>query len=116
MPTTMVSAGEMDTCIRMALDENPRWVPAAACDADMDGSVTIDDLVAGVAAELTACPTPVPVTLDEIQATIFTPRCAIQTCHDSQERSSRASCSSAGVSYDHIVNVPSTRIHLSPCV
>lgn len=65
----------------------------AALDVDGDGTVSISELVAAVNSALNGCtagPTPTatrPATLAVIQDTIFSPRCAIPTCHDSQVRS-----------------------------
>ncbi len=59
-----------------------------AMDNDGSGWVSIGELVAAVRSALDGCfaaPTPtatLPATFDAIQTTIFSPRCAIPTCHD----------------------------------
>lgn len=55
-----------------------------------------------------AQPTPIPTqaTLQQIQDTIFTPHCAIGTCHDSGSATQNLDLS-AGASYRQLVNVPS---------
>ena len=63
--------------------------PCAALDADGDGVARIDELVAAVNAALAGCPAPATPTatpvasLERIQETIFSPRCATAFCHDS---------------------------------
>lgn len=60
----------------------------------------------------TSSPTPTvepqatPATLQQIQDTIFTPHCAIGTCHDSGSAAQNLDLS-AGASYSQLVNVPS---------
>ncbi|MDX2167130.1 MAG: hypothetical protein SF182_08710 [Deltaproteobacteria bacterium] len=51
-------------------------------DASADAAITVDELVRAVAASLDGCPAQLPATLAEIQSTIFTPTCAITTCHN----------------------------------
>jgi hypothetical protein len=81
-----------------------------AMDFDGDGVISISDLVAAVHSALYGCdsgPTPTPMqpaTLAEIQDTIFSPRCAIPTCHDSQARVGDLNLESGG-SYDELVGV-----------
>jgi hypothetical protein len=59
-------------------------------------------------AQLTPLPsqTPTQATLQQIQDAIFTPRCAIGTCHDSGSAAQNLDLS-AGASYSQLVNVPS---------
>jgi hypothetical protein len=67
--------------------------PCAALDGNGDGTASINELIAAVAALLNGCaagPTPTATqaaSLALIQSTIFSPRCAIPTCHDSAFRS-----------------------------
>lgn len=62
----------------------------ASFDANGDGVVAINELISAVNDALDGCPsapTPTPTIaarLANIQVDIFTPRCAIPTCHDSQ--------------------------------
>jgi len=64
-----------------------------AFDRNGDGTIGINELVTAVNAALDGCPagaTPTatrPPTLEAIQNTIFSPRCATATCHDSSFRS-----------------------------
>ena len=82
-----VAVNELILGVRSALDGE---ILCAACDRNGDGMVTIAELVAAVSAALSGCPlTPTPtatvvVSLDVIQRTIFSPRCAIPTCHTAQ--------------------------------
>jgi hypothetical protein len=78
-----------------------------ACDGNRDGSVTVDEILAAVGAALNGCPPPPPVTLQEIQDAIFTPRCAIPTCHDAGTAVENLNLT-AGSAYGQLVNVPST--------
>lgn len=63
--------------------------PCDAIDRNGDGRITVAELVAAVAAALDGCPsvaTPTAtatVGLADVQAAIFSPRCAIAPCHDS---------------------------------
>jgi hypothetical protein len=99
----VVDDAELDTCTEIALLRLDAST-CAACDANGDDTVTVDDIIAGVAAKITACPTPLPVTFEEIQATIFTPRCAVPTCHDSTSAVENLVLESS-VSYDQMVGV-----------
>jgi hypothetical protein len=63
-----------------------------ACDRNRDGVIAINELVSAVNSALQGCPTAAtptataPVTLAAIQQTIFSPRCAIPTCHNAATR------------------------------
>jgi len=63
--------------------------PCDAIDRNGDGRITVAELVAAVASALDGCahvatPTATAtVSLADVQAAIFSPRCAIATCHDS---------------------------------
>jgi hypothetical protein len=112
---------------KVTVDELVRAVSGAlgtgtACsadDLDGDGTISITELVAAVNAALNGCPaTPTPTasmrptatfppTLDNIQRTIFSPRCAIPTCHDAAEKAGNLNLS-AGSAYDQLVGVPPT--------
>ena len=99
----MVTVDELVTCVNIALGSAAvdRCPP---CDANGDGSVAVDDIIAAVNAALTGCPTTVPATLDEIQQTIFTPSCAMLSCHDAQSKTGNLTLT-AGASYGQLVNV-----------
>ncbi|MGE3499000.1 MAG: hypothetical protein AB7N53_14020 [Candidatus Binatia bacterium] len=98
------------------VDELVRGVGAAlgsggmceAFDLDGDGGVSISELVAMVGAALNGCtatptPTAIAATLQVIQDTIFTPRCAIAGCHDSSESGDLRL--ETGHSYEELVGV-----------
>jgi len=80
-----VAVAEMISGVGAALTGAP---PCRALDGDDDGVVSIAELVAAVQSALGGCPiapTPtatMPVRLADIQAAIFSPRCAIPACHD----------------------------------
>jgi hypothetical protein len=80
-------------------------------DFDGNGShlVEIDELVRAVGVALDGCgagPTPTfpPVSFAEIQDTIFTPRCAIATCHTGPQGLNDLTLD-AGVSYGELVGI-----------
>lgn len=83
----VVAVNELILGVRSALDGE---ILCAACDRNSDGVVDISELVGAVNAALSGCPlTPTPTatvaaSLDLIQRTIFSPRCAIPTCHTAQ--------------------------------
>jgi hypothetical protein len=99
--------------------------PLGACpsfDRSGDGIVEIADLIAAVNAALDGCPvrptptatqpavepTPTatpPATLDEIQQTIFSPRCAVVGCHDASGQTADLILE-PGRSYMQLVGVP----------
>lgn len=82
----VVMVNEVVAGVGAALGNSP---PCPALDTNGDGIATINELIAAVNALLMGCPigpTPTPTqlaTLDVIQSSIFSPRCAIPTCHDS---------------------------------
>lgn len=85
--------------------------PCAALDGNGDGMASINELIAAVNALLAGCggaPTPTPTvvaaSLATIQQTIFSPRCAIATCHDSTFRSGNLVLE-AGSSHAQLVGV-----------
>ena len=100
-PEPAPCAGDCNGDHLVTVDELVRGVngalgSAASCpafDLDNDGTVAISELVAAVNAALNGCPaqpTPtatLPATLDQIQRTIFSPQCAIPTCHDASVKS-----------------------------
>lgn len=102
-----VSVAELVRGVSIALGGG---VPCAAFDLNGDGTVAISELVAAVDAALDGCPmlpTPTatpPATLDEIQTTIFSPRCAIPLCHDSATHVQDLNLE-AGAAYAQLVNV-----------
>jgi hypothetical protein len=80
-----VSVGELVVGVEMGLglDDVDR---CPAIDFFADGVVTIEELLLAVGAAKQGCrpattPTPGVATLAEIQDTIFTPRCAVLSCH-----------------------------------
>jgi len=73
-------------------------------DTNHDGMVSVDEILTALTMALAGCPTPPPATLDEIQRTIFTPSCAIPTCHDAQSAVGNLVLT-ADRSYDELVNV-----------
>jgi hypothetical protein len=96
--------------------------PLNACpsfDPSGDGVVEINELIAAVNAALAGCPpeptptaTPEPTptatrdpTLTEIQQTIFSPRCAVISCHDASGQTADLILE-PGRSYMQLVGVP----------
>jgi hypothetical protein len=82
----------------------------AAFDFDVDDEISVRELIMAVNASMNGCvpnatPTPtLPATLASIQAAIFSPRCAIATCHDSTSRTGNLDLSD-GQSHDELVGV-----------
>jgi hypothetical protein len=87
--------GDCNADAVVSVDELVRGVRGAlgapfcvAFDLDRDGHVAVNELVAAVAAALAGCPmapTPTPTppaSFAMIQRTIFSPSCAVATCHD----------------------------------
>jgi len=103
-----VTINELVLGVASALDGTDR---CPACDRDGDGMVTIGELVSAVNAALDGCPaTPTATatpgaTLDDIQRTIFTGRCALPTCHVAQSPAGNLILE-AGQSYAQLVGVP----------
>jgi hypothetical protein len=87
--------------------------PCRAFDLDGDGLITISELVSAVNMALGGCPstpTPTPtaaVMFGEIQRNIFSPRCAIATCHNPSSKAGNLNLA-AGSSYDQLVGVAPT--------
>jgi hypothetical protein len=80
-----------------------------AFDADGDGKVTIDEMMRAVSAALHGClrtPTPTrpPASLQQIQDQIFTPKCAIASCHAAPSGVNDLVLSE-GFAYDELVGV-----------
>jgi hypothetical protein len=88
--------------------------PCAALDRDGDGVAIVGEMIAAVNALLAGCPAPPTptetpaATLDVIQATIFSPRCAIPTCHDAAVASGSLILTDAATSYAALVDVDPT--------
>ncbi|MBI3786483.1 MAG: hypothetical protein HY270_24100 [Deltaproteobacteria bacterium] len=99
-----VTIDEIILCVGMALGATPIAL-CPSCDVNGDGDVTIDEIIAAVNAALAGCPMPPAATLGEIQDTIFTPRCAIPTCHDDTSHNGNLALT-AGESFAQLVNVP----------
>ncbi len=82
----------------------------AAFDRNDDGAIAINELILAVNAALEGCtagPSPTPTlaaTLGNIQASIFSPRCATAACHDATTRSGNLSLED-GASYNELVGV-----------
>jgi hypothetical protein len=101
-----VTIDELLVCVNTAIGgATPDTCPP--CDVDGDGTVTVNEIIAAVGMALDGCPTAGPATLDEIQATIFTPRCATAMCHDAVSKAENLDLA-AGASYGQLVGVPST--------
>lgn len=85
-----VTINELVLGVSSALDNEVR---CAACDRDRNGAIEISELVSAVNSALQGCaatPTPTETAAPElavIQRTIFSPRCAIPTCHTAQANS-----------------------------
>jgi hypothetical protein len=81
----VVTIAELVSCVSAALGTGP---VCAAADLNDDGKIGITEIIAAVNSVLTGCPatptaTPtLPATLDAIQSSIFSPRCALPSCHD----------------------------------
>jgi len=77
-----VTVDEILTGVSIALGS----ISLAECEAfdgNGDEQVSVDELIGAIDASLIGCFAVRPVTLAEIQETIFTPSCAIETCHNS---------------------------------
>ncbi|HVM96780.1 MAG TPA: hypothetical protein VMT89_10340 [Candidatus Acidoferrales bacterium] len=101
-----VTIDELIVCVGMALGTTSISA-CPSCDVNSDGEVTIDEIIAAVNAALVGCPMPAPATLAQIQDTIFTPRCAIPTCHDDSAKNGNSGnlILVAGEAYTNLVNV-----------
>ncbi|HXQ22955.1 MAG TPA: hypothetical protein VN812_14855, partial [Candidatus Acidoferrales bacterium] len=108
-----VTVDELLRCVNMALTGNDSACPP--CDVNGDGAITVDEILTAVTAALDGCPTPVPATLQMIQDTIFTPRCAIGTCHDAASATENLNLS-AGAAFGQLINVPSAENPAMPRV
>jgi hypothetical protein len=106
----MVSISELIMAVNIALGVQP-FSQCPAFDPSSDGTVSISQLIAAVNTALDGCPaTPTPTattpaTLDEIQRTIFSPRCAIPGCHDSSGQDADLTLD-ADHAYAQLVGVP----------
>ena len=106
----VVAVNELILGVTSALDGEDR---CPACDRNGNGVVEIAELVSAVDAALDGCPAPptptatLAPTLDDIQRTIFSPRCAIPACHDSQSKAGNLILE-AGRSHDQLVGVSPT--------
>lgn len=96
-PRPITCPGDCSGDSAVTVDEIVRVVNVAltgiddcgSIDVDSDGRVTVDEVVLAVNAALEGCPpapTPLPVDLQEIQDTIFTPACLDAGCHNSRDR------------------------------
>jgi hypothetical protein len=101
---TTTTVDEVLTCVNTALGESSVDI-CPACDGNGDGAVTVDEILSALNTALIGCRTALPATLDEIQRTIFTPRCAIPTCHDSQSHTGNLMLT-ADQAFDQLVGVP----------
>jgi hypothetical protein len=84
-----VTIDELLHAVRLTLDPDDPTI-CRGFDVNSDGTITIAELIMAVNSALDGCPdaaTPTatrPATLAEIQRTIFSPSCAIPTCHDAE--------------------------------
>jgi len=101
-----VTVDEILVCVRIALEA--AGAACGACDATADGVVTVDDILAAVAAALAGCPGPPASTFSAIQATIFTPRCAVLACHDASTRAGNLSLADEQAYADLVGVLPDT--------
>ncbi len=98
-----VSLAETVLGMELALTgESPET--CTAIDFNDDDEITVDELSAAVHAAAVACPAPPVATLNEIQSTIFTPKCATLFCHDSNGRNGNLVLEPA-TSFDQLVGV-----------
>jgi len=103
----IVTIAEIVSCVSAALGTGP---VCAAADLDDDGKIEIGEIIAAVNSVLSGCPatptaTPtLPATLDAIQANIFSPRCALPSCHDAATQVENLDLS-AGHAYAQLVGV-----------
>jgi len=103
----VVSVNELIRGVGDALEQTHS---CPAMDFDASGTVSVSELIAAVRSALAGCftaPTPTPTLLAKfaaIQSEIFSPRCAIPTCHDSTARSGDLVLA-ADQSYDELVGV-----------
>jgi hypothetical protein len=114
-PTRPPCGGDCDLNAEVSIDELVRGVaialgsvPLDECrtlDANADGAVSVDELVRAVDASLNGCARDPLASFVEIQRTIFTPRCAIPTCHDAVSATGNLVLAE-GVAYGQLVNVP----------
>ena len=106
-----VTVAELIAGVASVLDNA---APCAALDRNGDGVGIVGEMIAAVNALLNGCPaTPTPTetpapTLDRIQATIFSPRCAIATCHDRAVASGGLVLVDADTSYGALVGAAPT--------
>ncbi|HSQ01278.1 MAG TPA: hypothetical protein VL049_28995 [Candidatus Dormibacteraeota bacterium] len=106
-----VTVAELIAGVASVLDNA---APCAALDRNGDGVAIVGEMIAAVNALLNGCPaTPTPTetpapTLDQIQATIFSPRCAIATCHDRAVASGGLVLVDADTSYGALVGAAPT--------
>jgi hypothetical protein len=104
-----VSVGELVDGVGGALGHGT----CAAFDVDADDTISVRELIMAVDASMNTCvpfatPTPtLPATFAAIQESIFSPRCAIPTCHDSAVRSGGLNLE-PDESYDELVGVEPT--------
>ncbi len=104
----VVSVAEIVSAVAAALGEG---AACAAVDVNRDDIVSVAEIIAAVNAALNGCPavaTPtatLPPTLDAIQTAIFSPRCALPTCHDAATHVENLDLT-AGSAYAQLVSVP----------
>lgn len=113
-PSPIACAGDCDgdgqvtvdeVVIGVALAQGSDTVPVcAAFDTDGNGQIEIPELLAAVDMVPRYCPGFEPASLADIQATIFTPKCATEFCHDTSGRNGNLVLE-PGSSYDQLVGV-----------
>src|SRR5215470_8294534 len=96
----MVTVDEVLACVNMALGTSDSCPP---CDSSGDGTVTVDEILGAISDALNGCPMAPAVTFDQLQTKIFTPSCAIGTCHDAGSKAENLNLT-AGAAYDQLVN------------
>jgi hypothetical protein len=108
----VVTVAELIAGVASVLNATP---PCPALDRNGDGVAIVGEMIAAVNTLLNGCPsTPTPTetpaaTLDVIQATIFAPRCAVATCHDTTVASAGLVLTDADTSHAALVGIaPST--------
>lgn len=98
-----ITINEIVLAVNIALDRADLSACPAA-DGDGDGRVSINDLVRAVTGSLDGCVAPLAATLTDIQARVFSPRCATVFCHDTTTMAGKLSLV-AGQSHSQLVEV-----------
>ena len=94
---------EMKAAVELALTGSGVG-DCVSVDANGDGVVTVEELVAAELQRIDGCPAPQPATFADIQQTLFSPTCATTTCHDPASKSGNLVLR-PDVSYSQLVGV-----------